>query len=398
MKTTGCPRTWQAEAARDGRLSDIDARSFQRHAGTCVVCEQTVRALSVLHEVAARLPALASTPLERRRLRNELLRRANDVALGPARSPWLLGLAAVSMLAVVVAVCAFIRHSPVRGDGVVLPFGPRVPTFRLTTSEGAEWKTLERSPTLRLSVQRGHFELSVDKLHTGQRFLLDLPDGELEVQGTRFVVDADGTRTLAVTVSEGRVALRLRRAPSRALLAGERWTLAADPLETAGAPSVGEVGEVENSTAVSPAPGRPASVVTGLDAAPEPPVVAHHAPSERPVAANTPFTAAPNAPVSPRTPVPSGASPSARSTAGQDFAQAMSAFSAGDYGVAEWRFADFERKHIEDARVEDATFLRAVARSRRGDVAGAQAMAREFLRRYPNALRRSDAERLIEQR
>jgi hypothetical protein len=36
---------------------------------------------------------------------------------------------------------------------------------------------------------------------------------------------------------------------------------------------------------------------------------------------------------------------------------------------------DFERRHPEDARQEDSTFLRAVARARRGDAAGARATA-----------------------
>ena len=59
-----------------------------------------------------------------------------------------------------------------------------------------------------------------------------------------------------------------------------------------------------------------------------------------------------------------------RAGAGADFAQAMAAFDAGDYGRAEGAFLGFERRHSGDARCEDATFLRAVARARRGDAAG----------------------------
>src|SRR5690606_2344310 len=82
------------------------------------------------------------------------------------------------------------------------------------------------------------------------------------------------------------------------------------------------------------------------------------------------------------------------SLAGEAFSLAMSAFSAGDYGEAEQRFIEFERAHPNDARVEDSTFLRAVARSRRGDQTAAQAIAREYLRRYPQGFRRTEARRL----
>jgi TolA-binding protein len=73
----------------------------------------------------------------------------------------------------------------------------------------------------------------------------------------------------------------------------------------------------------------------------------------------------------------------------------MAAFDAGDYGQAERAFLAFERRHPGDARCEDATFLRAVARGRRGDAAGASAIAREYLERYPSGLRVHEAQQLI---
>jgi TolA-binding protein len=81
-------------------------------------------------------------------------------------------------------------------------------------------------------------------------------------------------------------------------------------------------------------------------------------------------------------------------TRNDDFARAMAAFSAGDYGQAERLFQDFERRHPDDARQEDSTFLRAVARARRGDAEGARATARQYLERYPNGLRAPEAEQL----
>jgi TolA-binding protein len=73
----------------------------------------------------------------------------------------------------------------------------------------------------------------------------------------------------------------------------------------------------------------------------------------------------------------------------------MAAFTAGDYNRSEQLFAAFERDHATDPRTEDATFLRALSRARRGDHAGARGLAAEYLQRFPNGLRRVEMERLL---
>jgi TolA-binding protein len=83
-------------------------------------------------------------------------------------------------------------------------------------------------------------------------------------------------------------------------------------------------------------------------------------------------------------------------SAGARFAEAVAAFGAGDYGRADALFGTFARDFPTDSRAEDATFLRADARAKRGDKAGAAAGARLYLRAYPNGLRRPAAERLAE--
>jgi hypothetical protein len=47
-----------------------------------------------------------------------------------------------------------------------------------------------------------------------------------------------------------------------------------------------------------------------------------------------------------------------------------------------------------DPLVEDAHFLRAVARSRSGDADGAAKLAKEYLRKFPDGLRRREAEKI----
>jgi hypothetical protein len=82
-------------------------------------------------------------------------------------------------------------------------------------------------------------------------------------------------------------------------------------------------------------------------------------------------------------------------TAGRAFAQAFAAFSSGAYALAEERFLRFETEHPGDTRVEDAAFLRAICRQRRGDQAGAAREADEYLRKFPDGFRRREAEAIL---
>lgn len=354
-----CPRSWQAEAAEDRRLSDADRASFDRHLATCAVCARVVRELAQLRNLAARTEAAASSPLEHRRARNELLRRANELTLeAPPRRSWRGVAVAAALVAACVAVAVTLRLRAPAAPGVT---ALSEPSYELHASTGAEWSFVERGSTLKLATRRGRFELSVRHLSPGQRFVLVLPDGELEVRGTRFVVEVDGARTLGVRVEEGRVALRVREREGSPLLlgAGERFA-AAEP------------------SPVSAASSAPAAEIT------PPPALA----PRRAVADATPLPSAGDA-------VPALSSAqrvaSADNPTGADFARAMSAFSSGNYGEAQKRFQAFAAVHPGDPRAEDATFLSAVASARRGDRDGARTLAQRYLARYPSGLRRREA-------
>jgi hypothetical protein len=88
--------------------------------------------------------------------------------------------------------------------------------------------------------------------------------------------------------------------------------------------------------------------------------------------------------------------PTARATAsaGSRFNTAMASFEAGAYARADSEFDLFAREFAEDPRCEDAAYLRAVARFRRGDKPGAATLARAYLITYPSGLRRIEARRL----
>ncbi|MDF3071112.1 MAG: hypothetical protein K0R38_6713 [Polyangiaceae bacterium] len=367
MKPTACPRALQAEALEDGRLSGAERASFERHAASCAECTNELRVLGRLRQAAEWLPVGTPTPLEHRRQRQALLRRASELFQRAPVQPHRRTFAWVLSGALMAAVCIGLAIGASR-SGSEAPSALAAPTYRLEASPGASWRTIEEGAALRLRLGSGSFMLKVDKLSAVQRFVLELPDGELEVIGTRFGVRVEPEGTRRVEVTEGRVALRLRDALPISLGAGEIWTSERQAARAAAAPSV------------------PAAEPTSTPA----PAAA---PSERslPRARQTALSETKRI-LEP----PSGEQATTAGTHPDDFARAMAAFGAGDYGQAERLFQDFERRHAGDARQEDSTFLRAVARARRGDAAGARATAREYLQRYPSGLRAPEAARLAE--
>lgn len=379
MKRPACTRARQAEAVEDGRLSGAERASFERHAASCAECASELRALVRLRQGAQWLPASTPTPLERRRQRQELLRRASELSQSAPVQPRRRTFAAFVLSgALIAAVCIGFALRAWR-SGSEASATLAAPTYRLDASPGASWQTIEAGAALRLRLGSGSFMLEVDELTAVQRFVLELPDGELEVIGTHFGVRVEPEGTRRVEVTEGRVALRLRDALPISLGAGETWTAEREAARVVVPPSVPAA--EPSSTAAPPSTAEPPST-----AAPT-----AEAPSERSLArARQPALPETKRALEP----PSGELAATAGTHNDDFARAMAAFGAGDYGQAERLFQDFERRHAEDARQEDSTFLRAVVRARRGDAAGARAIARQYLERYPNGLRAPEAERL----
>jgi FecR protein len=377
----GCARAWEAEAVEDGRLSGTEGASFKRHAEVCSECAGEVRALARLRDGMARVPAPVQTPLERGRLRREMLRQANrGLTAAPARAR-VRRLGAAAAFAVVAAAVAIGRLGggpvPRSNDAAVATVPSPSPGFRIQATPETEWLTVDSGPALRLALRRGQVTIAVDKLHAGQRFLVDLPDGELEVRGTRFVVDAEPGRTKAVRVLEGRVVIRFHGLPIVALGAGQAWH--APPI-AASAPA-----QVERA---DPAAAGAHAVATSIakKRVPASPVVARDGRSRAPASATgmgglTESEAPP--------------SQERDDSAGTAFGRAMAAFSAGDDRRAERMLLEFEAVHRGDPRAEDAAFLAAVARARAGDRAGSRALAQHYLERYPRGLRRAEAERLV---
>lgn len=299
MDRPACSRLWQVEAIADGRLGGSELASFERHTKSCRLCSQEVQRLRELDRLLADLPVLEVTPLERRRQRQDLLRRANQLAV---ESP-----PHVSRRALGVAVALAATTAMAASGTYVLRASTPVPARVVALAQ----QVVGSSAHMGARVQ----------LHTAT-----LAPSPAPAQPVAVAVPAP--------VAE-------RRAPAqhRARRHARRGTHS----------------------------------------------VAGHAPVQRASAQARELAA--RAPGSPATSKP---------TAGQDFAVAMGAFNAGNFGRADHLFAAFVQHHPADSRAEDASFLRAVARQRRGDIAGAKVLARQYLQSYPGALRHEEAEAMLD--
>jgi len=132
----------------------------------------------------------------------------------------------------------------------------------LELAENTSFRVDSQGPVERFALQRGELAAHVAKLEAGQRFIVDTPDAQVEVRGTRFrlrvLEQAEtcgaGTRT-RLEVLEGAVEVRHARA-SALIRAAQEWP--ADCADRAATPPSAPEPERENSVP-SGAPARVAA-------------------------------------------------------------------------------------------------------------------------------------------
>jgi hypothetical protein len=348
MSGAPCPRLFEAEAMRDGRLGGAERGSFERHLTSCPACSREVQALEALAGAlrAGVVHPAGADELHVRRERTRLLAAFDRALLGSKRS-WRVGhrllWPVLAVLVVVLLVLPRVRRpAPAPGDA---------PTAVIHAGNTAVWAERMVGDRENVILQQGALWIHVDHASGEGRLLVVLPDGELEDTGTTFTVSADDGHTTRVAVEEGHVVLRLRGQAAIALGPGDAWI--PDPRPAASArtnvapPEAAPATRAERSERSAPAPHAPASVTS-----------------------------------------PPASDPSA------EFRAAMAALDVGDDSRAAAAFADFLEKHPGDARAEDAAYLRVVALQRSGDGAGTKRAALEYLRRYPTGFRQTEVEAL----
>ncbi len=349
MRSASCPRLFEVEAARDGRLTGSELANFERHMTGCSACLREARALQGLADAlrAPRDDIRSEDVLHVRRERTRLLAAFDSALVSPERRSGARRWLQVSAVAAAALVATWIVVWRTR------PASPSVHSGATVHADGtAVWSEHRNGNREVIDLARGELWVHVDHSSGEEGLLVVLPDGELEDTGTTFTVSAEDGRTTRVAVQEGHVVLRVRGQAAAAIGPGETWMPSARP-----------------SVSASASAAAPADTVV----------------------------AAPLGAIERTTPSPPLAVPAASADAydaSADFRTAMHALDVGDNLQAAAAFASFLEKHPRDRRAEDALYLRVIALQRSGDRAGTKQAALEYLHRYPAGFRQSEVEPL----
>jgi hypothetical protein len=347
-----CPRLFEAEALRDGRLTGAELARFKAHLGSCAFCAREAQALDTLAEsLRSSIEPPLTDELHLRRERLRLLAAFNATLVRTRRveraRAWQRPLATMFVFAALSAAGLLFGLTLSRVDSVGTKVAPPEPVL-VQADRNAKWSRRLENQLERVTLESGVLSIRVSHSAPARRLLVILPDGELEDIGTTFSVSADAGHTTRVTVQDGSVVLRLHGKPPLALGAGDSWT---------------------------PAP----------------------APAAAPSASSVPPAAAPRrlelAPSSAPTPV-RRAEPEPESDPSAEFRAAISALNGGDSSRAAALFSAFVATHPRDSRAEDAAYLRVLALQRAGSSSDMKRAAAEYLSRYPRGFRRAEVEPL----
>lgn len=331
---------------RDGRLAGAELASFARHVTICAECAREVRALETLAEaIRAGSEELAgSNELQVWRERTRLLAAFDGTLLTPATRPRARLLLPAAIAAVVAGVLVTSRTR-------VEPLGVRPPSVDIRPEARTAWTERMEGDCKTVFLSRGALRIHVDHSAPQGRFLVELPDGELEDRGTTFTVSAEDGHTTRVSVEEGSVMLRLRDRSSMTIRAGEAWIRETHVVSA----------ELSPAPAASPAP-------------------LHHMSMRPRAAASSPLSSAPT--------------DSSAEDPTSDFRAAMARLDAGANRRAAAGFASFVEAHPHDPRAEDAAYLLVIAFQRCGAEDDARRAAEDYLRRFPTGFRRAEVEKL----
>lgn len=346
MTAPSCPRLFEVEAMRDGRLTGAERATFERHVTGCAACSREVQTLEALAEPLRAEPEDGAIVDEFhvRRERTRLLAAFEQALVSSKRSPnarrhWLW----VASVATIAAGLLILRHErPAAQPG-------HWPRAVVRADSRAVWSERTEGDRERIVLERGTLWIQVDHSSGEGRLVIALPDGELEDIGTIFTVSVEDGHTGRVAVKKGHVVLRMHDRPPVAIGPGDTWVPEAVSAFASAAPTA------------EPAPnGLHAPSVGSASALPSP--------------APAPTLVAPDPLV--------------------DFRAAMAALDVGDNRQAATAFASFLEKHPRAPRAEDAAYLRVIALQKSGDSDATKEAASDYLRRYPKGFRHSEVERL----
>jgi ferric-dicitrate binding protein FerR (iron transport regulator) len=236
MKMHSCDRLWEIDALLEGRLGAADAEACERHRRSCTACSEKLTADQRILALAAQLPAAAVDEVSAKRLRARILRDAAGTAVASRSvSRVTMIAAAIAALAVAVLLTSGVRRAMDRGEALAVAATWDLvgsPTGRVTPDAGAVFVQTRFGALETVRLLEGTVALSVPHREARERFVVRVPDGEIEVRGTTFRVSVTDGRTTEVRVTEGVVAVRVGGRDEVILRTGDAWP-SVEPLAAA---------------------------------------------------------------------------------------------------------------------------------------------------------------------
>jgi TolA-binding protein len=215
-------------------------------------------------------------------------------------------------------------------------------------SSDAGWSQTRVGHVERVRLEAGSLIVRVRPQQPDERFLVELPDGELEVRGTTFAVSVRGGATTQVRVDEGRVELRIAGQPAFTLNANDVWPPAL-PI----APARAHRAPVPTTRVIAQVPHVPLGAAGGAD-----------------VSRVTDDEAA-------------------------RYSDAVDLLRAGKYDDAANAFHVLAMGRPHATQAEDASYLEAVALARAGRFDAAALVAEHHLDSFPQSFHRKEAAILV---
>ena len=364
---TRCPTPEELSRAQAEGAAD----ALAAHLEGCASCAALWRADRLVATAARESPVRPPSPDQSARMREAMLAAAH----APRRDRrWTrVAVAATLCAASAAAGVAIGSRFLVQPAGVG---GQETPVYRgsVAARGRARFVRLSAAPDEVVRLLDGTISLAVTPLAPGERFRVVVGDGEIEVRGTAFDVEASGDHLTAVRVAHGRVEVRAGDRPLAELLAGQSWTAPAPSADGPAAPPV--------ASAPAPPVGNRPSVVSAS---------APH--SARPLLKSASVRPSAAALVA-RPPHPAAADDQTRPSA-RAFHEGWAALSAGRAAAAAEAFERAVRADAADPLAEDARFWVGVARARAGDSPAAIAALSRFLGDYPSSTRSGEAAAML---
>jgi len=352
-----CTRMWEVRAIDEGRLGGADVAAFDRHVRVCASCRAGLAASQELRELARELKPAVPSELDLRRLRGRILKDA----MTASRVSWpRMALGAVSVAAAVALIVGLAGR--VRG--------PSADAFAATVAAvpGAAWTQARDGGLERVVLVDGDLTFRVRKQGAAERFLVVLPDGEIEVRGTTFEVGVHAGRTARVHVDEGVVMVRVHG--ESVLTAGQSWV--APPEDV---PPARSVDRVPAPSSVAPVAESPQAPVVSLSAK----APASRSPAAKGLAGHAGSVA------------PTGAT----DTELFDYERAVGAYRLGKFEQAADLLHSFAVAHPSSSFLDDASFLEASSLASAGHVDAAGVQAARHRARFPGSFHGKDAAILV---